>query len=408
RITMSRDTCHVHCKFFVRSSIAKPESLIVGFPNTLADVSDPLFWFYEQRLQDFSAKFDGKIVAFEDIRDTTPSFGKFRDNSWFVFGVKISDKKIHTIECTYKESWYGLYRYLIGTGITWNGPMKKGRIVFDHSKICSNLFVKKPSLHYDNKSDFRQNLQPEFFKDSLVYSFSNYRPYPNEIVSIDIFKYWNDSDTADFYYDTKPIYHGFHGIDHLSYGFKSSFLYEYLADTTSYSHGFRFSDIRDEIITHSGYNNKKLSYREQVSINVLNKNLDSLKASILDKGSLQASFTFEPIHVESNCLTPNTHNEIAKNVSKRINISDNDMKMFLNLHGKDLEGDFSITALFGENTILSGLIDSVFCTGKRSLIPTYQVFAEMFGLKKGRCIKYSEKCKGKLQIKGNIKVKQTK
>jgi hypothetical protein len=60
------------------------------------------------------------------------------------------------------------FSYVIGTGQLWDGPILNGRVVFDHSELVSTNFV--------YKSDTNNELKPEYFDDSTVYSFTNYIP----------------------------------------------------------------------------------------------------------------------------------------------------------------------------------------------------------------------------------------
>lgn len=69
-----------------------------------------------------------------------------------------------------------------------------GRIVFDHSAICSKNFVYSPEHYAKNPDpDIPMRLAPKMYEDSLVYSFSNYVPDSSEVVRIEIYPFWTDS-----------------------------------------------------------------------------------------------------------------------------------------------------------------------------------------------------------------------
>ena len=70
----------------------------------------------------------------------------------------------------------------------WDGPVVDGRIVFDHSELVStNYVIQKISTRYLSKEQQEKQLHPEYYDDSIVYTFTNYTPKPHESVSIGIF-----------------------------------------------------------------------------------------------------------------------------------------------------------------------------------------------------------------------------
>lgn len=81
--------------------------------------------------------------------------------------------------------------YLIGTARTWNGPIGKGKIVFDHSNFLSKNFVItcEDSLINSNIQSFKHNLSFEnitvtYKDDFTIFTFEKYKPRPTEKISI--------------------------------------------------------------------------------------------------------------------------------------------------------------------------------------------------------------------------------
>ena len=296
-IKLFRDTCNVKCKFWIKSE-TQSENLQIAFPNSLSEYTFPGLEKQCNTVTNFTCFVDGVYVPFKKKEDVTKSFGILKGNMWFTFNTFLTKKTVHTIECFYTDTWYGYYRYLFGTATTWKGPIQKGRIVFNHSNICSNIFVMNPEKYKDYGSNdvLPVKLKPISFEDSLVYTLSNYTPDSTEIAFFQMFKYWSEGLTPE-YIDTiniKKI------LGRTLYGFANRFKFNFLGDTNSYPFlkdynkisydihikgadairdGFtqRFSNIfspnkRSEPLIYS-----KLSYGEKIALSTLSGNADSLK-----------------------------------------------------------------------------------------------------------------------------------
>lgn len=399
-IKMYRDTCRVKCKFWIKSET--DDSLLVAFPNSLMDFSfgSPQY----PGVQDFSVLVDGKPVKHSESVDSTLSFGKFHKNSWFVFKSKVIKNTVHTLECTYRDNWYGMYGYLIGTGVTWKGPIGKGRIVFDFSSVCSKLFVQRPET-YNSKQDpaFPSKLTGKLFGDSLVYSFQNYRPDSSEIVSLKVFKYWGDSLNTE-YLDTVQIYYDVSGA--LFYGFKNSFLYEYLCDTAEYNHNYDFQALRDEILSKGHFyhpNNfpKECSSQENIAITILSVNLDSLKNELLKTMRLKAEFVLDSLIVRNKLKDKDINKKICSELIKGLTLSSEEIEMFKNICRTNINGKLEIIGQSKDGT----LIDSIRCQGNDQASFAYTIIAEIMGLSQGRFLLNDNRCSYDFKVKAHVSVK---
>jgi hypothetical protein len=296
---------------------------------------------------------------------------------------------------------------LIGTGITWHGSIGKGRIVFDFSPVCSKLFVQNPKT-YNRIPDpaFPEKLTGVIEADSIVYSFKNYRPDSSEIVSARIFEYWNDSAEQDFL-DTVPIYYDVSGS--LFYGFKNSFLYEFLSDTAKYGHRFDFPAIKAEVVTRTnGFYGKRspknISSQEKITMSILSGNLDSLKSDLLNVKNLEAEIHFDSLSVISRFGNKRLKETVYSELFENISFSPEDMEMFKNIFRGALSGDFEIKG-FSQSCML---IDSVDYVGKKTAAFVYPVLAEMMGLVKGRflSVDFNKKCGWNFKVKAHIKIRR--
>jgi len=382
KIKLYRDTCRVTCKFWIKSE-QEDETLNIAFPNSLSDYS---FGFPQTSgVECFSVYVDGKLTKHKKTKDSTLSFGKFHDNSWFVFTLNIKKNKVHTIECTYRDTWYGLYEYLIGTGVTWNGPIGKGRIVFDFSSVCSKLFIKEPTT-YNQFHDpaFPEKIIGKIVNDSVVYSFQNYRPDSSEIVSLWAFNYWGDSLKAE-YLDTIPLDNDPSGI--LFYGYKNSFMYEYLSDTVNYKHGYNFQAIKDEVFsrTKSFYANKfpqKISAKDKITISILSANLDSLKNDLLATNNLEASIAFDSFFVNTKCNDKEKNNKAYTDIVNDLCLPYEEINKFKNVYRNNIKGTMEIIGYSHDGF----LIDSINFIGNKYASSAYSIMAERMGLLQGRML----------------------
>ncbi|MBI5216647.1 MAG: YARHG domain-containing protein [Ignavibacteriae bacterium] len=190
-IQLFQNDSHVKCQFWFYNS-GSNDVVSVGFPNfhiNPGTSSNPI--------RNFTCRVNGETVT--DIGETKLQTSYRYDSTeeeenWYTWIVEFKSKDTVFIENEYDGDWSGTmceqaFVYTIGTGSSWAGPIKEGRIVFDHSNLATTNFVIKKSIW--------AQLKPEFFNDSTVYSFSNYLPKRNEEVDIWFHSYWSFSEETD-------------------------------------------------------------------------------------------------------------------------------------------------------------------------------------------------------------------
>ncbi len=289
-IKLFRDSARVHCSFWMKADSAD-ELLTVGFPNCYRPETDR-----SDCIGAFHCLIDSLPSACIEMKDSTIMVGKKKYNSWFQWQTPFRKGTIHRIDCSYVGKFSGgSYGYLIGTGNTWNGPIGEGRIVFDHSAVCSKRFVQDPSLSRTNIY-----INGMAYEDSVVYSFYNYRPSSSEFLSISIFPFWNNS-TAFTVMDTTCM---FGNIQSMKMSFPHSFIFELLADSVTYRHLIDLHAIKNELLARNGYpfpdnaflraffaakawykpnenfHLSQVSSHEQIAIRICSSNPDSLRRAI--------------------------------------------------------------------------------------------------------------------------------
>jgi hypothetical protein len=403
RIILLKERCLVTCKFWV-SSESRDEHLNVAFPNSLTDF-DLFHDRVKNGIKDFRVSVDNKSVKFSKEMQSTLSFGRFKDNVWFTFGADIKRGKVHTIECSYVDTWYGTYNYLIGTGITWNGPMRKGRIVFDHSKVCSKLFVQKPSTYKENNDpELPIRLNAESFGDSIVYSYENYKPDSNETVGVKCFNYWNSYSFGNPL-DTVPL--SCDVLKYLSYNSRNSFLFEYLSDTARYPHKYDFAAIRREVFSKSTNAKSKrtrteLPSQERVVRELLSGNLDSLRMVLDSISKMTAQLIVDTIIVKDSCGNRLDEEAVAKEMMEHLEIPPEDMKMILNVARRNLEGRFEVFCA----TTQPPYIDTVAVTGNgnAAIEYIYPMLTDLLGFVRGRSLINGGECKKYIDLKARFRV----
>ena len=398
RIILFRDSCQVVCKFTVQND-QKSEKLLVSFPNSLADY-DMFRNKKGEGISNFRVSFDGNRINHQTVVDTTLSFGKFKDNEWFQFPVTINKSKIHRIECRYTDKHYGMYHYLIGTGATWNGPINKGNITFDHSNICSHLFIEKTESFKSADLEFPIKLIPKQYSDSLVYSFENYRPDSNEVVGIRFFQYWTGKTN---YLDTISItYDNLSGL--FFFGYKNEFIYRFLGDTVKYHHGSDLTRIRDELFRRIGTESQtklnKLSFGEKTAIELLSTNLDSLKQRMKTAMERKYSYAIDSLVVIDSCKDTLSIDAIKNEIGRTALNSPINLP-YISLIAEDfLIGKFDIIGQSNNGEV----IDTIFFDGigRKQAEKYYSMIAEMIGMDKGRMIFGKSRCSKVISLFGRL------
>jgi hypothetical protein len=179
-ILLQKDSSHVKCTFWL-ANYGSSKYITIGFPDYHYGVNgtDPV--------RNFTCKVNGlpiKHIAEVTLQTKYKDWKYSEGKRWYTWKVNIEEKDTIKIENEYDGTWGGTvcensFHYTIGTGATWAGPIRDGRITFDHSNLVSTNFV--------IKSRIKGKLQPVYYDDSVVYSFSNYTPDPKEVLSIWIY-----------------------------------------------------------------------------------------------------------------------------------------------------------------------------------------------------------------------------
>jgi hypothetical protein len=180
----------VKCKFWFVNRGAS-DTVYVGFPDVQINVAG-----YTETAKDFKTWVNGRSVEVkrDSILDTSDPTDSSK-NSWYVWKAFFPKDDTTVIENRYFGLWGGSYceksfAYIIGTGNSWNGPIGKGRVVFNYGNLLSSLFVGKGV--WKDKDD----LLPEYYEDSAVYEFSHYAPKDGERLDVWFSSYWGNVDST--------------------------------------------------------------------------------------------------------------------------------------------------------------------------------------------------------------------
>ncbi len=331
KIVLHRDSCTVHCTFYVETE--KDQILTLAFPDRLEDF-ELLSMKNARGVKDFKVNVNGKPVKHGQWGDSSTSFGRFYNNNWFRFEAPILKGQLNVIECRYKDEWHESYSYLIGTGITWPGGIGRGRVVFDHSRICSRLFVCSPEYfrqHQDRAVP--QKITPEMHDDSLVYSFSDYKPDSSEVVSIKVFPFWTDSTE---FLSEDPLYNiPFYSWE---YNWENRFLFEFLPDTVNFAHNLDYGALRADIVRHKG-KGKRLSAGEKTALRILSGNVDSLRSRIISGLKLTGNATLTDVNCTGDCES----RELERVLEQKIGSLNQAMNRILPVYMEGVEGELSVS-----------------------------------------------------------------
>jgi hypothetical protein len=195
RIVMDYDSCKVCCKFWFQNQGSKQENVLTGFPDYFKNMTQ-----HSRVLRNFTCtvnsvktKVDKMTQVNQYNADAPPETAEY--NIWYCWTTHFEPNETVLIENTYVGEWGGAaegtcsFEYLIGTAQTWNGTICSGKVIFDHSKVASNLFV--DTARY---SDFplRPGMERAVYKDSTVYRFNDYLPKWNETLELDLMCYWKN------------------------------------------------------------------------------------------------------------------------------------------------------------------------------------------------------------------------
>ncbi len=150
-------------------------------------------------------KKDRKIIS--DYKYTMP---------YFYWTTEFIGNDTTEVEVTYNSVWgrdgfapCKYFDYIIGTAKTWNGPIGRGIIIFDHTNYLSTNFIYKCAFEANFKEPYylfteqkiNPDIQIEYKEDATIYSFHDYTPKANEGISISILDYdWiNTYEYVDYF-----------------------------------------------------------------------------------------------------------------------------------------------------------------------------------------------------------------
>lgn len=196
------DKCKVRCKFWFYNS-GNTDTVKVGFPNESYNDGSP----GSISLENFRTLVNNKEQEVQSYFDSIQTDTIYDDNGkissidttdfdeWYVKDVIFKGKDTTYIEDSYETDWTGssggyfrdrTFRYIIGTGSTWNGTILDGTIIFDMSDYETNV------LQNSFYGDFRSCNITE--TDNLtVLKFHNKIPFLNSqyiIEFIDLNNVW--------------------------------------------------------------------------------------------------------------------------------------------------------------------------------------------------------------------------
>jgi hypothetical protein len=106
---------------------------------------------------------------------------------WYTWNVSFEPGATVLVENTYYGDWGGRvdltynFEYLIGTAQTWLGTIGNGRVVFDYTNLASSLFL---GTTYYSDNTLPEGLTRKIFPDSTVFSYENYLPDWEEVLSV--------------------------------------------------------------------------------------------------------------------------------------------------------------------------------------------------------------------------------
>jgi hypothetical protein len=208
-INLFSDSAHVTGFFWLHNS-GSGKTIAVMFPNYQSD-----FLSTTKPVENFSCKVNGMpeenigivTLATNYLPKKEPySGGKKHDKEkkWYTWEIHFEQNDTIKIEIQYDGQWAvrsceKYFECVIGTPLSWDGPIKDGRIVFDHSGLVStNYLIKNNETNSAGTASQAKKLKCEYFEDSTVYSFNDYSPKPDESLHIGIFTInWHPIDNTE-------------------------------------------------------------------------------------------------------------------------------------------------------------------------------------------------------------------
>lgn len=251
-IDVYQDSFTAFCKFWFYNKGEK-QYVFFGFPN----ISNSEF-ISTGRLNNFKTAINNKNISV----DTATQVTKYGEDgqiveesvSWYRWAYEMPVNDTLIIENTYSgevgfSSIGAVVTYIIGTGSTWDGPIKDGIIVFDFNKTLSSNFI------FKDTGTLYTKIKPIVYDDSIVFQFKNYKPGKNEYLKVDYLNYWNHF---------QP--------------FAPSLIFK-----DNKSHGDAIKLMRNEIFARHGYVFKDANLNKYFSSKIWYKPNKNFKTSMLNK-----------------------------------------------------------------------------------------------------------------------------
>jgi hypothetical protein len=161
------------------------DSMDVGFPDMLTEQGlGP-----GTSLADFSCMVDGTpaLLSYRPARRMALLRG------WFLWRVGFGGRKQQRVCVSYRGVYSptGQVAYVLGTGRNWEGPIRQGRVVFNHGKVAGPAFVRS-FCDLAGQARFHKVTR---YEDSVVVEFVDLEPSTDTLkVAWTVFLFW---DTAE-------------------------------------------------------------------------------------------------------------------------------------------------------------------------------------------------------------------
>ncbi len=230
--TLGREAASVVCKYILYNE-GETVTAQLGFPNFYNNEQ-----WGEKPFYNFTVKVNGEEKFNSASTETTQNqaekvLASVTNRNWHVWQVFFPSKAATVIEISYECSYIDnqgvlSLAYPFGTGGSWHGPIKTGKIVIDHGGYISRDWI----LTTEDGAEV-----PDYFKvtkeyDQAIYAFENVEPAPEDEFVFKFISPWMD--------DRVKLYEAVSGIKDRK----------------------RLARMRNEIFARHGYVFKSTSYRD--------------------------------------------------------------------------------------------------------------------------------------------------
>jgi hypothetical protein len=352
-----RDFVKVECSFWMRTDSAD-EFLRVAIPNcSMAEDNRP------GCIKSFHCLVDSGPVSVVEAKDSSLFVGTMTYNTWFSWKVHFRKGFTHRIDCSYLFPFHGnSFQYILGDANVWSGPLGEGKIVFDHSAVCSKRFIQKQSESSFDLFIRKKGMIRRAYEDSVVYIVNAYYFDSAEKISLVLFRFWSDNanidrlDTASHFKDIKDALHCFNYV----------FTFHFLADSGAYYHLNDLHAVKYEILARNGYpfresaflrkyfsmnpwykpNDKfdlsKISGHERIAVGILSSNLDSLKQAMRFAARHRYKCILNYAKIWPVCATPDMKTNIRNGLLEILRIGEEFLQQTLPIYREKIEGKINV------------------------------------------------------------------